>query len=205
MDVHELTAAGAPRAEGVEFDGAGLTEAVEDCFEFLVGLLGQGNIHQAVDGVADQRDARPQDVEARQQRDDRVESRLLGDGDQRNPQQHRRRSDDVGEQVFPVREKGRRSGLTALAQQQVSDHAVDDRGDHRDHQAQTEPLQRTRIDQALDRRCDDEGRSDEDHHAFDDRAEVLGLAVAVGVVVVRGLDADLERDKGDDGSDQVYQ
>ena len=91
----------------------------------------------------------------------------------------------------------------SLAQEDHADDAVDDGRAQRDGQTDPQLLQGLRVKQSIDCGVHDERRRDQDHDALSARGEVLRLAVAEVVALVRGLRRRGDRDEREDRGHQV--
>ena len=207
-DVHRHVALAPrlPRLDRVELHLARGVRAGDrpQCRRHLRHLVGrQCVVHEAVHGVPHQPPPGPQDVEGHADGDQRVQRHPAGHGDEADAHDHADRGPHVGEQVLAVRDEGRGPVPATGAQDEPADDAVDDGRDDGDGQADAEILQRPRVHQSLDGRHDDQRRRDEDHQALGAGREVLDLAVAEVMRVVRGTRGDRERHQGEHGRHQV--
>jgi hypothetical protein len=91
------------------------------------------------------------------------------------------------------------------AQQHQRDSQVQQRRDHRHHQADAQPLQWARVHQAVHRGHGNAQRRDDDQRTLGTGGEILGLAVPVGVVLVRRARRDAQHREGHHGARQVDQ
>ena len=105
--------------------------------------------------------------------------------------------------MFAVRVEGRGAiGLTG-AQERQADHEVEHGSGGRQKKAQTWLLERLKMNEAVGGGPENHASGNKDERAFKQRGDVLGLAVAEVVVLVRGLDGDAQRNEACDGGDEV--
>ena len=110
---------------------------------------------------------------------------------------------DVGEQVLGIGFKSNGVALAPHPQQQQGHDEVHQRGQHRNRQAQADLFERFGSDEAANCRVSDAHGGQQNERALDAAGEVLGLAVAVGVVLIRGPGGDGQHGQGHDAADEV--
>ncbi|MNC85796.1 hypothetical protein D3C83_14100 [compost metagenome] len=105
-----------------------------------------------------------------------------------------------------VRVRFQRDGFVAAPgfEQAARDHVIDERGGGRDDQPGTDMVERLRPDQALDSGERDDACCDQNQRAFQPAGEVLGLAVAIGVLVVGRQRGDGQHGEHGRGPQQIH-
>ena len=113
------------------------------------------------------------------------------------------RGPDIGDQVLAIGLQGDGAILLRRAEQAERDGEVERGGDDRDHDAEPGALDANGMNQPRDRGPDDGNRRGDDKHSLQPAREILGLAMPVGMLLVRLLRGDMESDQRRDGGHEV--
>ena len=100
-------------------------------------------------------------------------------------------------------DQGLGARLPALGEEEPAQQAVEAASHQVHDETPAQVLQHDAVDEALGGLEQDEGRRQGDEAAFEGRAEVLDLAVTVGVLLVGRLGGLFDREQRDAGRDQI--
>jgi hypothetical protein len=162
---------------------------------------------EAAGGVAHEAEAGPDQVEADEPRDHRIEPRQAGENHQAEADGGGDARPEIGEDVRAVGDQGERVVLAARLQQVDAKHRVGEAGADGDEQADVDLPHLVAEQQRLAGFLDDDHRRERYEAALERSAEELDLAVAVGMIAIsrpaRDDEAAQPEQRGDDIDDAL--
>ena len=179
--------------------------AIEDAGDGVERALGKRGVEQAEQRAPDQLVAGAEDLQRDRDTHDGVEPVPAAQHRGGDANDDAERSPDVGHEVMAVGLEGDGLMAPARGQEHAGDAEVDQRGHAGDGEPQPGLLDGLGVEQAPPGRGGDGGCREQDEATLERAGEVLGLAVPVGVLLVRRPGRDRQGKEGHQRGGEVDQ